>query len=157
MSNTISNDLKKEMYGQVSADPFLLLVTLSHPDFSSPIRLVNNTEDVVSRGETFIAFPMKISLPEDDGESIRDASITFDNVSGELIREMRKITTAIDATLETVLASDPNYVQIAYSDLKLNAINYNSRTILGKLKVDSFLNVNIPSETYTPTNFIGIF
>lgn len=157
LNYSINTNLKNEMYKQESNDPLLLLVKLEHVDFDAPIYLVDNTEDIVSRGNTYLAFPMRIILPENDGESVRETSITFDNVSRELIKEMRKITTAITMTIETVLASDPDYVQISYADMKLKTITYNDKTITGKILFDSFLNVTLPSETYTPLNFRGIF
>ena len=156
--NSLSTALLKQLFAQESEDPFLLLVTVSHPDFvGTYIRLVNNTEDIVSRGETFIAFPMRIKLSDDDGEREKEVSISFSNVSQELIMELRKITTPADVTIEMVLASDLNTVQIEYGELKMRNVQYNSQTIDAKLYMDSFLTVSIPHEKYTPTIFPGLF
>ena len=58
MSNELSAELKKQIFAQESEDPFLTLVTLSGDGFT--YRLVNNTKDIVSNGQIFSAFPMKV-------------------------------------------------------------------------------------------------
>lgn len=156
MPNNISSQLLAQFYGQSSGDPLLMLVTLSHPTFST-IYLVNNSEDIVSRGNTYTAFPMNIRIPSDDGETAREAVIDFDNASLELIQEIRQVTTPIDVTIEMVLASNLNEVQISYEELKLRSVTYNKTRISAKLFMDSFLNVEMTSEKYTPQNYSGLF
>jgi hypothetical protein len=133
-----------------------MLVTISHPSFTT-IRLVNNTEDIVSRSETYLSFPMNITPPADDGETAREVSIEFDNVSLELITEFRQITSPADIKIEIVLASDPSQVQLSYEELKLRNITYDKQRIRAKLYMDSFLNVELTSESYGATNFPGLF
>jgi hypothetical protein len=157
MSNNLSTQLVSEMYGQVSGNPFLSLFTLSHPNFAEDIYLVNNAEDIISRGITFSAFPVNISLPPDNNESAREVQILFDNVSLELIDEFRSVTTPIQMKLEMVLASTPNIVQYSLEELKLKAIQYNKTNITANLVMDDFLSSGVTSERYTPSNFPGIF
>lgn len=157
MSNPLSNEVLAQLFSQESNDPFLTLLTLSHSSFPSDIRLVNNTEDIVSNGLTYIAFPMKIILPRDDGETTREVSIEFDNVSLELMNELRTVTTFINVKLEMVLASIPDAVQISFSELKIQNVTYNKTKVTARLFLDSFLNTEISSEKYTPTSYPGIF
>lgn len=154
--NNISPKLLAQLYGQVSSDPFLMLVTISHSSFET-LYLVNNTESIVSRGITFEAFPMEITLPGDDGESSREVRIDFDNVSLELISEFRKITTPADVKVEMLLASEPDIIQLSIEDLKLRNISYNKSRISARLFMDSFLNIELTSEKYNPSNFPGLF
>lgn len=156
MANSISPQLLAQLYGQESSDPFLMLVTLSHETFSD-IRLVNNSEDIVSNGLTYSAFPMRIRLGVDDGETAREVLIEFDNVGLDLIDEIRTVTTPISVKIEMILASIPNEIQTSIEDLKLRNVSYNVKTISAKLYMDSFLNVELTSEKYTPQNFPGLF
>jgi hypothetical protein len=133
-----------------------MLVTLSDPSFDT-IYLVSNTVNITSRGQEYTAFPMQIRLPADDGETNREVNIEFDNVSLELIDELRSITSPIDVAIEIVLASNPDEVQLSYEELKIRNINYNKQRISAKLYMDSFLSVELTSEEYTPTNFPGLF
>jgi hypothetical protein len=156
MSNSLSPSLLAQLYSQESNDPFLTLVTLSHISFST-IRLVNNSKDVVSRGNTFTAFPFKIRLPVDDGETAREIQMEFDNVGLDLITPLRSVTGTVDVNIEMVLASIPNDVQLAVSDLKISTISYNKTKVTAKLYLDNFLNTALTSEKYDPTTFPGLF
>lgn len=156
MSNNLSPELLAQMFGQVSDDPFLMLVTITHGDFS-PIYLVNNTVDQVSRGQNYTAFPMQITLPGDDGETSREVTISFDNVSLELIDELRTVITPMDVKIEMVLASDLDTVQLSLEELKIRNISYNKQRVSAKLYMDSFLNIELTSERYTPSLYPGLF
>lgn len=156
MANQLSNELLTQLYSQESDDPFLTLLTLTHPDFTT-IRIVNNSSDIVSRGETYTAFPFKVTFPVDDGETARQFTLVFDNVSLFLVDEIRSVTTAIDLKIELILASMPDDVQITQQDLKIRSINMNKQQIVANVILDDFLNVEITSERYEPKNFPGLF
>ena len=155
MSNELSAELKRQIFAQESADPFLTLVTLSGDGFI--YRLVNNTRDVVSNGQIFSAFPMKVKLPIDDGESAREFDLTFDNTSLELIRALRSITSPINCQIDMILASLPDVIQMSVPDLLIRSISYNKSVITAKVVLDNFLAVGVPSEKYTPTLYPGLF
>jgi len=157
MSNTLSPELLAQIFAQSSNDPFLTLVTLTHESFATPIRLVNNSKPITSRGNEYLAFPMKIRLPVDDGETVRDFAIEFDNASLELIEEIRSVTSQIGIKLEMILASMPDVVQMEQADLKIITLNYNATKITARVVLDSFLSVELTSEKYNPSNFPGIF
>ena len=156
MSNQLSPALLAQLYAQESDVPFLMLVTLTHPSFPT-IRLVNNSEDIVSNGETFIAFPMRIRLPMDDGESTREVSIEFDNVSLALIDELRTVTSPIDVKIDMILSSNPDDIQISLDELKMRNVTYNKQVVSARLYLDSFLNVELTSERYSPKLYPGLF
>lgn len=155
MSNELSDELKAQLFAQESDDPFLTLVTLNHSTFSA--RLVNNSVDIDSQGYTFLAFPMKIRLPIDDGETTRDFSIDFDNASLELIANLRSVTGDIGVKIQLILASLPNVVQMEYNDLVIRAITYTATKISARIVLDNFLTVEMTSERYTPSNYPGMF
>ena len=156
MSNNVSAELLAQMYGQESDDPFMMFVTLSHADFDT-LYLVNNVVNQTSRGQEYQAFPMTIRLPNDDGETAREVLIDFDNVSLELIDELRSVTTPMDVKIEMILASDVDTVQLSLEELKLRSVSYDKQKISAKLYMDSFLNVELTSEKYTPTKYPGLF
>lgn len=157
MANDFSPELLAQLYASNSEDPLLTLFTLEHETFDAPILLVNNGTEVISRGQTFSRFPVKLILPQDDGESERVVQITFDNVSLELLDEIRTVTTPIRLKLELVLASIPDEVQMAYEELKLVQVTYNPQTISAKIIPDDFLNTSLTSEKYTPSAYPGLF
>lgn len=159
MSNQLSPQLLAQLYAQESSDPFLTLITLSHPSFPQDLRLVNNQENIVSNGNTFQAFPVRIQLPVDDGETVKEVLIEFDNVSLELIDEIRSVSSSerIGVKLEMILASLPNDIQISLEDLYILNITYNATIIQARIGLDDFLSTELTSEVYSPSNFPGIF
>lgn len=157
MSNQISNELLAQLFSQNSDDPFLMLVTISHPDWIDTYYFVNNGEQIISRGTTYQAFPMTIVLPTDDGETARGVKIDFDNVSLELVDIMRSVTSPMEVKIEMILASLPDVVQMELTELQIQNISYNSKKVSATLIVDSFLNTELSSERYTPSSYPGLF
>lgn len=157
--NNLSPAMLAQLFAQESNDPFLTLMTLSHSTFAAPIRLVNNTQNIISRGETYSSFPATITLPVDDGEKARGVAIEFDNVSLELLDEIRSVNSSeqIQVKLEMVLASIPNEVQMSLEELKIGAVSYNKSRIKADLIIDNFLSTELTSERYTPTVYNGLF
>lgn len=156
MARELSDNLLSQMNSESSIDPFLALITLSHESFDT-LYLVNNTESIVSRGNTYNPFPVKVKLPTDDGETQREVSLVLDNVSLELIEEIRTPTTPIECKVEMILASNPDIVEISYDELKIKNVSYTKQNISAKLYLDDFLDTELTSEKYTPTSFPGIF
>lgn len=157
MSQTISNELMAQIFSQNSSDPLLTLLTLSHSSFAENILLVNNTENIISRGNTYVKFPVKITLAPDDGETAREIQIEFDNVSLYLTSAFRTVTTPIEVKIEMVLASIPNEVQVSIEELKIRQIQSDKKKISAKLYMDDFLTTGLTSERYTPTTYPGLF
>lgn len=157
MPNDLNQSLINQMLRPNSPDAFLTLVTMTHPVWPEPIRLVDNSSNVLSRGQVFTAFPFKITLPADDGETAREATIILDNTSLEIIAKLRQVTNEISVKLEMIISSIPNEVQIAVEDLSIRNISYNANTISARLAMDNFLQTEMTSEKYTPAKFRGIF
>lgn len=155
LSNSLSPSVLAQLFAQESGDPFLMLVTLTHPTFTA--RLVNNSSDIVSNAFVYTAFPMKIRLPVDDGESARDFQIELDNVSLQLISNLRAVTGDIGVRIDMILASMPDVIQMSHDELVIRSITYNGRRISARIVMDSFLNVELTSERYTPSAYPGLF
>ena len=155
MSNKLSAELKEQIFKQESEDPFLTLVTMSGGGFT--YRLVNNTTDIVSNGETFLAFPMKVRLPVDDGESAREFQLDFDNSSLLLIQTLRSVTSPINCQIDMILASMPDVIQMSVPDLLIRSVSYDERKVSAKIVLDNSLSVAMTCEKYTPSLFPGLF
>lgn len=155
MPNQLTDELKAELFGQESGDPFLTLVTFSNDQFTA--RLVNNSRDIISRSDTFTAYPMKITLPVDDGETARTFSIDLDNASLAMISNLRKVSNPIRVKIEMILASMPDVVQMSFDELAIANISYDATKISATIIMDNFLSIEMTSERYTPKNFPGLF
>lgn len=134
----------------------LLLITISPPGFDV-VRIVDNTVDVTSNGNLFTALPLKVKITPDDGETLQRVTLTLDNISLELIDWVRTLTYPIPVTLETVFSGQLDVVEQSISDLIIKQIEYTSQTITATLFADDDFNQKIPSDTYNPLEFPGIF
>jgi hypothetical protein len=155
VSNQLTPELKSQIFAQQSGDPYLTLVTLWTDSFT--YRLVNNTEDIVSNGNLYTAFPMKVRLPADDGESAKDFQLEFDNASLLLIASLRSVTEPVNCQIDMILASMPDVVQMTAGELLVKSISYDKSRIVARIVLDNFLASAMTSERYTPSLYPGMF
>lgn len=154
MSRALSAGARAALYEQVNDDVWLELITIDHEDLSSPIRLVGNSEDIVSNGNTFTAcgFP-PVPLPSDG----QDVALVVENVSQTVLAAVRSIVTPIDITLEVVLASDPDYVEAGPFQFQSRKFVFNARSIEFSLMFEPLLAEPFPAFNYTPIDYPGLF
>jgi hypothetical protein len=123
----------------------------------STLRVVANTEDVISRGMVFQATHFEINLPNDDGETFPYVELKIANVDGLLIQAIRAFRNPPEMTLEIVLSDMPDLVERKVDFLRLSSCEFNALTISGKLSVESSLTNRFPSYDYNPSAFPGLF
>lgn len=155
MSN-LSNTAIEQIYRSESTDPALLLLTLMFPN-NNTFYYVNNTEDITSNGQVFTAFPFNFTLPSDDPETQPNLSIILDNVGLELIDDFSSNTDSINAKVELVFASNPDFVEVTIENLIVKTIGYNKYQITINLGYEDIFNTSIPSNTYNAKDFPGLF
>jgi len=154
---SFSSAFKIAALEQNTDEVFLWLLTIEHQESSTTFRLVNNLDDIVSRGNTYMAFPFQFVLPEDDGETLPTIQISIDNVSLELIEIIRTYGTGITITAEIIMASMPNAVEYSIDDLSLVDATYNSQSITLTAQIQDLLNQRFPADDYLPRTFPGMF
>jgi len=131
------------------------LLTITFPD--EILRLVNNTEDVVSRGNTFTRFPFQFELPGDDGETLPKMKLTIQNFDSRIIEGIRELQSPPPMLLELVSTNDPDFVIISVDHMILKSVTYNAMVIEGAIEVNSILARAFPGDRYTPVQFPAMF
>lgn len=145
-----------QMYRNNSEDPVLMLLELTFPN-STTYYYVNNTEDITSNGQVYTAFPFAFTLPNEEIETEPELSITLSNVGLDLIDDFRSNVQDITAKVKVVFASVPDFVEIGIDSLEVKSISYNEATISVMLGYQDILNTKIPSYSYTPVDFPGLY
>lgn len=156
MARGISANAKREIIKLHSDKAELHLLTIDHADLSQPIRLVNNNEDVVSNGNTFVAFNYRITFPVDDPDREPSVVLTVDNVDRAITDALLSISSPASVTIQTIISDDPDTIEIETSDLILRVADYNALEVSGTIAVDDILSQAFPAHQYTPTQFRSI-
>lgn len=159
MSRTLTSAQLSALHAQSTSEAFHTLLTLTHTDFAATIRWVDNTEDVVSNGNTFTAAPFAIRLPDDDGDKGPRAEVVMTNVDRSLVAELRSISgkTRIAATVTVVMASDPDTAMATFENFDFINITFDAQVIQGELVLSDFLSEPYPGDTFTPADFPALF
>lgn len=145
-----------QMYKNNSEDPILMLLKLTFPD-NTVYRLVNNTEDITSNGEIYTAFPFNFTMPDEDSNSEPELNISLSNIGLDLIDSFRSNIQDVTGSLNVVFASFPDFSEITVDNLDLKSITYNEKTIDMVMGYSDILSTKIPSYSYTPSDFPGLY
>lgn len=155
-------------------DPLILLVTIVAPNDvpgADTLRLASGwttrltaleTDEsltvygVVSRSNNYIFMPLELTLPQTDDAAPR-ARLTLHDVTREVLPLVRGVSGAPAVTLELVLASAPNTVEMSISGLSMRAITYQRDSISAELVVDNLALEPFPAHSFVPSSFPGLF
>lgn len=157
MSRPISAAAMEAIMAQTTSEAFILLLTFVHSPTLETYRCCLNTEDITSNGNVFTATYFEITLPEDSDRAPQGCQITVDNVDRRLVNMLRTITKPLDVTVQLVLASQPNVVEMEITDLVLREAKWDVYKISGMLASEDPLNQVFPGHLYDQKSFPGIF
>ena len=157
MSRTLSQAARRAVNAQETDKVFLLLLSLDHEDLAEPVRVVNNTQDVASRGDTYIAYPFEIALPDEDPDSVVRVTLRIDNVDREIVKNLRAISSPLSVGLEVIMAASPDTVEAGPFNMTLVSAEYDALTVTGELAFEDVLNEPFPGHSYVPSEYPGLF
>lgn len=157
MSRTLSPRAVESTNDQNTGEVWLVLLTIAHPSIADgPIRLVADRRDLTSRGQPFIACPFEITMPGEDPESLTTAGIQVDNVDRRIVKALRDLASPPLVTIEVVLASQPNTVEVSFPDMTLRNAVYDVSVVKGELSFEQ-ISVEPVSLIMTPERFPGLY
>ncbi len=154
---TLSTAAKTAAFSQDTGEAFLILLTIDHADFTVPIRVVNNTEDVTSNGEVYVAFPFSLTLPDEDENREVTAKLTIDNVSREITQALRLIGSPPTIDVSVIRAAAPNTLEISLPTFIMRDVVWDVTTVSGELVLGDITTEPYPQLSFTPGQFAGLF
>ena len=157
MSRNVTSATKQALFASSTNQVFLMLVTLDHPDLGSPIRLVKNTEDIVSNGNLFSAARMEFSPPVEEEGTIKSSTITFGNVDQSIVTAVRSISSVPTVEISIIRAADPDVFEAGPWEFHLRMVSFKGLTVQGELSPDNPLQRKASKYRYTNTGFPGLF
>lgn len=157
MSRNVSATLKSAAFAQRTDKVFLVLIEIDHDDLSTPIRVVNNTENITSNGNVYQAYPFEINMLSDLKDELPKVTLTIDNVDRQIVQAVRTVSSAPDVTLSVVLADAPNTIEAGPFAMSLKNASYDAFVVSGELGAEDILNEPYPEGTFNPVDFPGLF
>jgi hypothetical protein len=159
MARTVPSAVVSAINAQTTSSVFLVLMDIVHPSFTT-VRIVNNTENITSNGNTYTAFPFNVILPPDTEEFQPKLQVGVVNVTRLLIDEVRTIAGSdqrATATITVIEASDPDTALATYSNFEVVNLRYDANEMSFDLIIDTFLTEPFPAGSFTPSTFPGLF
>src|SRR5262245_28175635 len=131
---------KQAMFSQETAEAWIALLTITHPSTAEVWRLSSDPttrigEDPLvyatfSRGFWYLFIPFSLILPESSDETPPSAKLVLTNVERDLIPLLRSFHTPASITIETVLASNPDALEVSLTDLQVQQCTYDVNEIV---------------------------
>jgi Domain of unknown function (DUF1833) len=153
---SVSTAFKQAAFAAQTGQIPLWLLTIE-AESGEPMRLVNNTQNVTSRGQTFIAFPFQIHAPDDREDQLPQVQLAIDNVDRSIVAWARTVLQAPTLALELVLAGTPDVVEAGPFHFTLRDVTYDALVVTGTLAFENILGEPFPQYSFTPNYFPGIF
>ena len=136
----------------------LVLLELTAPSLGATLRLVNDTQDWVSNGQTYIGFPFRFQPPEDTaGQSPRGA-IEIDNIGRGITADLESWQPGqvLNARLMVADRADPHTYMVDMP-LPIMRVTTNESVARAEGGWDMLLRQQVSRLRYTPYVAPGMF
>ena len=153
----ISTAARTAMFAQETGEVFLAVLKIDHPDFTTPIRVVNNTQDVTHNGFEWIAYPFDLMLPDSDEDREIVAHLSIDNVGREIAAAVRAAVNPPTVSVALIRADDPDPAEIVWPEFTLRNVAWDAAALTGDLVLLDISSEPYPAHQFTPNYFPGFF
>jgi hypothetical protein len=158
MARTYSANAKAAINSLGGHELPLFLLELTHPDLTTPLRVVGDTQDIISNGNTYTATSFRLTPPDDLAQGQPRARLSIDNVDRALADWIESSGGGKDATarLMQIMRNDPNVLELDLT-MVLSNTTMTMLEISGELAFDDIYNMPACTVNYTPTVAPGLF
>ena len=153
----LSATARAAISAQETGEVFLILITIAHAELTPTLYFVNNMENIVSRGNTYLGWPFQLALPEEREDTVPTVQLRIDNVDRRIMEGIRMLSDAPTVSLEVILASEPDTVEAGPFAFSLRGVEYDALIIQGTLSPEDILNEPAVAFTFSPRFFPGLF
>jgi len=157
MSKAYTNHFK-ERTGSTSGEEPVYLLEILHAQLEVPIRVVRDVENIISNGETYLAFAFEIALPDDIENQMPRAPVRMDNVGGELTAwlEASQGGRGSQVRIMQVMRDTPDVLEFD-ATLDLLNVRRDGAFVYGELGYEDTLSLPALAVTQRPDVQPGIF
>jgi hypothetical protein len=150
--------LATEIHATSSGDPPLALLEITHSGLTTPVRVINDTQSLVSNGNTYIALGFGIVLPDEREGQLPRAQLAIDNIGRELMQWLDTSNggAGAQARLMQVRRSAPDTVEYDIT-LDVVSVRATAKIVTCDLGFESFLDRPAVLTRYDPLSAPGVF
>lgn len=120
------------------------------------LRFCSNPENIVSGGNTYIAYPFEIGFANDNDESPQ-IELRIGNIDRDVMNSIEQLTAPPVFTVQVVLFSTPNTVEKTYTLFKLRDVTADAMWIAGVLGQDRISTEIWPKQRATRARCPSLF
>ncbi len=149
----------KSTLAEVSAkESRLYLLEISHPALTEPVRVINDTQDLVSNGNNYIACPFRFVPPDDFENQLPKARLAVDNVGRDLMYWIETTSGGEGSTVKCmeVMRSRPDQIETSLS-LNLYNVHVTPKEVTGELGYYNLFAKPAVALQYRPDTAPGIY
>lgn len=174
---------RQAFYAPRTGENAVILVTIQHPLLDEPLRLSTDTSmqrlsnDPLVYGTLSMLISATVSVPgvfnltepaefpfvlmdvippEDREGGVTATDIVFENVSGDMLTEARKLKTPARVDMAVVLASTPDYVDWAWTNLRTIKVSATDAAITLGISREDEMRRSWPYDRMTRNNNPGL-
>lgn len=158
MPKAWSQGFKRAANAVATAELPLVLIEITHPALSVPVRFVNDVQDLVSNGDTYTACGFRCVLPDDRKDQLPRARLEVDNVGEELTAWIDGSAGGEGATIrfQQVLRSAPDDVEYEVT-MDLQNVTVTWSVVSAELGFENLLDRPLVAVSFRPDTAPGLF
>lgn len=134
------------------------LLEVTNPSFSGPMQIVNDVQDFVSQGVTYIGLPFRFTLPDDVSGQAPRMQLTMDNVGRGISDELERLLpgTTTMAKLIIVARDTPDVHEHVFW-LPITSVSISGASAQATCSVDGLMRQAACKQIANPFTLPGIF
>jgi len=158
VARTYSSQYKSTLSRVSSEETPLFLLEISHASLDAPVRVVNDTQDLTSNGNLYIACPFRCVLPDDFEGQLPKARLAVDNVGRDLMYWIETSGGGAGSTVKLiqVMRSRPDTIEWSIN-MNLYNVQATMQEVTAELGYENLFAKPAIKKQYRPDNSPGVF
>jgi Domain of unknown function (DUF1833) len=155
---TISTTAATALHRVSDGQGILTLLTITGGGIAEPVRLVNDTRDLVSNGETFLAVPFEVVMPKEGTKETPRASLRIDNVGREIGQELEALQPGAEliGKIQVVYRLTPDVIEYEFT-APLSGLRANVFSISASMGPTDLMRRPVVNTRFDPFTAPGLF
>lgn len=163
----LTHSLLRAMNAGETDEVVVALVTITDPETSALRRFSSDNAErfsidplaygTTSRGNNYDFVPMSLTLPASGVDVAPVMQVNLDSVMREATPLLRSIRGVAQVTIELVLASSPDDVELSFPNFDLSQFDISAGSLTVSLTLDSLAFEPFPGPSFNASSFPGLY